>query len=77
MMTVGHTKVRCKQPTAAETTEGIDDGGFGNTGEASGDHEAAPTTGGEDAWGSGGGSGGWDTPTPAPATVAVGGGSSW
>ena len=72
-MTVGHTKVRCKNP-AAEGDGGFGDGGFGDGGfdaPAGGDSFDAPAAEGGDNWESGGGSGGeaWGA---APAATAAG-----
>lgn len=88
--TVGHTKVRCKEPLkiedggygAAGDTGGVDVPADGDTGgfdaAASGGDFAAPTAGGGDDWtaGSGGATDEWGT---APATTTVGGegGGSW
>ena len=71
IMTVGHTKVRCKNPAA----EG--DGGFGYGGfdaPAGGDSFDAPAAeGGDNCESSGGGSGG-ETWGAAPAATAAAGG---
>lgn len=78
--TVGHTKVRCKEPIKE-----VDDGGFGTGGDtggfdaaAGGEDVAAPAAGGGDAWavGSGGATDEWGT-APAATTVGGGGQSDW
>ena len=65
MITVGHTKVRCKQPLI-ETDEGHENGGFNDDGGAGGDFDAAPAVGGTNDW-----------ENAAEAPVANDGGGSW
>lgn len=74
--TVGHTKVRCKEPIKA-----IDDGGFGAGGDtggfdapAGGDDFAAPAAGGGDEWAAGGATDNWGTTSPAVTGGGGGGG---
>ena len=66
-MTVGHTKVRCKNP-AAEGDDGFGYGGFNAP--AGGDSFDAPAAEGGDNWESGGSSA-WGA---APAATAAAGG---
>ena len=77
--TVGHTKVRCKEPVKE-----VDDGGFGAGGDTGGfdapaenDDFAAPAAGGGDEWApSSGGGEQWAT-APEPVSVGGGGDDGW
>lgn len=71
IMTVGHTKVRCKNP-AAEGDGGFGDGGFDAP--AGGDSFNAPGAENGDNWESGGGGSGGETWGVAPAATAAAGG---